>query len=266
MDRRRRGLVFVGGGMAVAAIAVFAVWWFLLRSDAPPAVSLDQAVGAATSTTRAGTPDTTAIDGDPATTTTTEPTATTDAGADTTAAPDTAGTSVTGTWTSGDDSFLGYRVEEELAGIGLTTAAGRTSDVAGTLVVDGATVVSVTIEANLQTLRSDSSRRDGALRRQALETDAFPTATFVLTRPIDLPAGATNGDPFTIDATGELTLHGVTREITIPIAAQLVGDVIAVVGSTEIVFADYDIDRPSAAVVLSVEDVGIMEFQLLFSR
>ncbi len=137
---------------------------------------------------------------------------------------------------------------------------------AGTLVIEGATVAVVEIEANLQALQSDSSRRDGAIRRQALETDAFPTSTFVLTQPIALPVGAVDGEPFTIDAVGDFTLHGVTREITIPIDAQLVGDVIAVVGSTEVVFADYDIEQPRAAIVLSVDDVGVMEFQLLFTR
>jgi polyisoprenoid-binding protein YceI len=260
VDRRRRTLAIVGGGAAIAAIAVFAVWWFLLRSDAPPPVSLDEAVGAATSTTQAGGSDAAAADDRPTTTTAGEPSSTTT----TTDAATTA--DVTGTWTSGGDSFVGYRVSEELANIGATTAAGRTSDVAGTMDIDGTTVTSVTIEANLQTLRSDSSRRDGALRRQALETDAFPISTFVLTRPVELPGAATSGEPFSIDATGEFTLHGVTREMTITLDAQLVGDVIAVVGSTEVVFADYDIEQPRAAIVLSVDDVGIMEFQLLFSR
>jgi hypothetical protein len=39
-----------------------------------------------------------------------------------------------------------------------------------------------------------------------------------------------------------------------------------VVGSNPVVFADYDIDPPSAMAVLSVADNGVMEFQLLFER
>jgi len=128
------------------ALVVFALWWFLLRSTAPPAVSLDEAVDAATSTTVAG-----------------QSTVTT--------APATAA-SVEGSWTAGGDSFVGYRVNEELANIGFKTAAARTSDLAADLVIDGDTVTTVTIEANMLSLESDSSRRDGAIKRQALETEA----------------------------------------------------------------------------------------------
>jgi hypothetical protein len=41
---------------------------------------------------------------------------------------------------------------------------------------------------------------------------------------------------------------------------------VVVVGSTEIVFADYQIAQPTAASVLSVEDHGVIELQLVFSR
>ena len=69
-----------------------------------------------------------------------------------------------------------------------------------------------------------------------------------------------------VTATGDLTLHGVTREVQIPMEGQLVGDRVAVVGSLEIVFADYDMDTPSAFIVLAIDDHGIMEFQLVFER
>lgn len=52
----------------------------------------------------------------------------------------------------------------------------------------------------------------------------------------------------------------------IDIEAQLVGSVIAVVGSVEITFADFDVTVPQVPIVLSAEDHGIMEFQLLFRR
>ena len=40
----------------------------------------------------------------------------------------------------------------------------------------------------MTTLESDDDRRDGQLRRQAIQTEQFPTATFKLTSPIDLGA------------------------------------------------------------------------------
>ncbi len=58
-----------------------------------------------------------------------------------------------------------------------------------------------------------------------------------------------------------------TRTETIPLTAELAGDVIVVFGQLgPILLADYDIDEPSAAVVLSVEDNAIMELQIFFRR
>jgi polyisoprenoid-binding protein YceI len=125
---------------------------------------------------------------------------------------------------------------------------------------------SATIEADLSQLTSDDSRRDGAIRTQALETNTFPDASFVLTAPVDLGVVPGAGESFTVEATGDLTIHGVTRTVTVPINGQLVGDTVVVVGSVEITFADYDIDKPSAGIVLSVDDVGGMEFQLFLAR
>ena len=69
-----------------------------------------------------------------------------------------------------------------------------------------------------------------------------------------------------VAAIGELTIHGVTTPVTIPLEAQLVGDNIVVVGSLDIVFADYGVSVPSAPVVLSAEDEGVVELQLFFSQ
>ena len=71
--------------------------------------------------------------------------------------------------------------------------------------------------------------------------------------------------PSSVEATGELTIHGVTTPVTIPLEAQLVGDNIVVVGSLDIVFADYGVSVPSAPVVLSAEDEGVVELQLFFT-
>jgi hypothetical protein len=42
------------------------------------------------------------------------------------------------------------------------------------------------------------------------------------------------------------------------------GDVVTVAGSIAIQFADYDIERPTSFAILSIEDHGVMEFQLHF--
>lgn len=178
-----------------------------------------------------------------------------------------------GTWTIdpsigsfGDfsSSFVGYRVEETLANVGANTAVGRTPQVSGSLVLVGSTITSVDVTADLTGLKSDDDRRDGQLARQAIQTSQFPQATFRLTSPIELGSAPPDGQTVNATATGELTLHGLTRTVEVPLQARLSGDVVTVAGLIDLLFADYGIERPTSFVVLSIEDHGTMELQLHF--
>lgn len=162
-------------------------------------------------------------------------------------------------------SYAGFRVDEELASIGAFTAVGRTGDVSGTLEIADERVTSVEIEVDLTTLRTDDSRRDGAVQ-SALGTAQHPTATFSLTTELDIGGAPESGEPISLAAPGDLTVKGITQPVSIDIEARLVGSVIAVVGSVEITFADFDVTVPQVPIVLSAEDHGIMEFLLLFRR
>ena len=170
--------------------------------------------------------------------------------------------SLAGTWTLSErgESFVGYRIGEELANIGTATAVGRTSEIVATLQFDGA--------ADLRTLRSDQSFRDSALRTRGIETDTYPFATFTLTDPIPIGNLPDAGESLSIDCVqGTLNLHDVTNDVCIALEGQLVdGELVVVVGSTEIALADYDIEKPTGFRVLSIEDIGLMEFQIVFER
>ena len=163
-------------------------------------------------------------------------------------------------------SWLGYRVQEQLAGVGGHTAVGRTPKVTGSLTLAGSTVSAVSITADLTVLASDSAQRDDQLRRQAIQTDTFPTATFVLTQSIALGSLPADGTTVSATATGDLTLHGVTKSVQISIQAQRQGGIIAVAGSLPISFGDYGFQGPSSFAVVSVNDHGIMELHLLFTH
>lgn len=239
----KRKQVWIGGGALAAVILIIVgafVWFTVIPHDAPERVSLAEAA------------------------------ASVERGAGSSAAHAVASTSNTlaGTWVLATDaeSFVGYRVKEELARIGAFTAVGRTTDVTATLQFDGNAITAVQVEANLTALKSDNTMRDTALRRQALETEQFPTATFTLTSPIVIGSIPTEGTPVQTTATGNLTLHGVTRPITIAVEGMLTGGRVVVVGSTEIVFADFGIAQPRSAAVLSVEDRGTLELQLVFQQ
>ena len=163
-------------------------------------------------------------------------------------------------------SFAGFRVDEVLAGgIGDFTAVGRTADVSGSIELSGSVLVAATVEVTMSTLRTDNSSRDSQARR-ALNTNEFPVATFTLAGPVELPTGMAEGEAFSGSAHGDLTIKGITNRATFDLQAQLVGDTIVAVGSGDVVFSDYGVTAPTAPIVVSVEDEGIMEFQLLFTR
>ena len=186
---------------------------------------------------------------------------------ETTEAPAT-GESPEGQWVvrTGDDSVVGYRVRETFAGLSVASdAVGRTNDVSGTLTVEGdTTVTAAEVTAGLEALESDEERRDNAIRTRGLETERFPESTFTLTGPLELPSPPTAGEAVSVTATGDLTLHGVTRPVDVPVEARWNGSTIEVVGNIDVAFSDYDIEAPSVGGFVSVEDEGEIELQLTF--
>ncbi len=94
----------------------------------------------------------------------------------------------------------------------------------------------------------------------------YPTVTFVLTQPIELAVTPVEGETIQVTATGDLTIHGQTRSVQIPLEAQLSGGVVTVVGSIDIALADYAMQRPTSFIVLSIADTATIEFQLRFTQ
>jgi polyisoprenoid-binding protein YceI len=247
----KRTLVIIGAVVVVALVVAGGLWWFL-RDDAPDAVSLDAAresVEATSSTSAAG------------------------AGGDIVGE---AADGIDGTWTVDTDTgefdfetasgtFAGFRVQEELSTIGSTTAVGRTGDVGGSITIAGDTVTEGGFTVDLTTITTNDGRRDSRVQ-SALDTAQHPTAVFTLTAPIDLGPDAVDGQPVTTTASGDLEIKGTTRPVEVAVEAQLVDGVIVIVGSVDIVFSDFGVETPSAPIVLSVDDQGVMEFQLLLNR
>ena len=185
-------------------------------------------------------------------------------------APEDQGSALDGTWKvspGNTDNFVGYRVTEKLfANIAETEATGRTNNVTGTLTIKGTTISDITVTADLRDLTSDSGGRDGRIRSEGLESSKFPEAKFVSTAPIQLDSIPAVGTTITVPATGNFTLHGVTKPVTITLQGRWDGTKVQVVGNLPIVFGDYGITAPSSPVVASVDDHGEMELQLFFAK
>jgi polyisoprenoid-binding protein YceI len=168
-----------------------------------------------------------------------------------------------GTYAPARGSFVGYRVRETFASIGVTNAVGRTAEVTGTVRVAGERITDADLTADLTALRSDESRRDDALRTRGIETDRFPSARFALTEPVRAVPSA--GGALRATADGRLTLHGRTRPVRATLQAQRAGERIELVGSTPITFAEFGIRPPSVAGFVTVRDEGLLEFRLLLA-
>lgn len=234
----------IGGAGVVVLVAV--VWFVFFRNDAPEAVDVDAANEQldADLTDSGGGP---GFDGD-----------------------------VNGIWLVDDEigdfdfetasgSFAGFRVDEELT-VGSVVAVGRSGGVTGSLTIEAGELVAAEITVDMTAIVSNDSRRENAIRR-AVGASSDPTATFVLTDPVALPDGLADGQAVSIEATGELTVNGVTNPTTFTIDALVRDDGFGVVtGSTGVVFADFDVTAPSAPIVVSVDDEGIVEFQLVVAK
>lgn len=236
---------------AVVVLALLAVggglWWYL-SDDAPEEVSLEAATEGLTGGGE---------------------------GASTTAGVE---SQVDGTWAvdaetgefdyqSATGSFAGFRIDEEVAQIGSKEAVGRTGGVSGTMdIAEGeVTAVEVTVDMASITTDDETGRRDERVL-ESLETAEFPTATFVLSEPIELGEAAEDGSPVSTTAKGDLTIHGVTRPVEVAMEAQLVEGTIVVVGSTTVNLADFGVTAPTAPIILSVGEAATVELQLLFVR
>ena len=243
----------IGVGIALAVL-IAAVWWLFFWGDTPEAVDVEAA--------------NTQLDVDLAE-------ATDDAPA---AAPDPFDGDIDATWVVDDEigefdfetasgSFAGFRVDEELTvPYGDVVAVGRTGGVSGTVTIDGGRLTGTDITVDMGSITSNDARREFPIRR-AVMANEFPTATFVLTSPVDLPAGLATGETVSVDATGDLTVAGTTNEATFTIDALVRDDGFGVItGSATITWEDYGVTPPNAPIVVSIDESGIIEFQLIVAK
>ncbi len=167
-----------------------------------------------------------------------------------------------------------YRVSEVLAGISFPDdAVGTTDAVTGmlTLLPDGSIDAAKSkITIGLAELKSDQDMRDGYVRNRTLETAKYPNAVFVPRKltgtptPLPAPDRATGQSGFQL--VGDLTIHGVTREITLNGYATYSKDMVAGRAMTSFTFATFGLAKPTLARLLSVNDNINLEIDFRLKR
>jgi polyisoprenoid-binding protein YceI len=167
-----------------------------------------------------------------------------------------------------------YRVREQLAGVNFPDdAIGSTESVTGTLVLlpDGTfDAAKSKLTFDLRTLKSDQDMRDGYVQNRVLETDKFPNAEFLphkltgVPTPLPAPDRPTGQSGFQL--VGDLTVHGVTKEVTLNGYATYSKDLIAGRALTSLTFATFGLTKPTLARLLSVDDKIDLDIQFRLKR
>lgn len=242
--------------LAVGALALLVAGWFvyeIIDTDAPDAVSTDAALAQLQTEADEST----------------EPTAATvDDAADNSIG------SVEATWVVDDEfgefgfdnasgSFAGFRVEKAFFSGQGATAVGRTGGVTGEVVIGSGELTSAEITVDMTQMVSDERARESAIN-DAIKVSEHPTGSFIVADAVALDTDAlADGATVTVDVTGALTIAGATNQVTIPIEATIVdGGLGLIVGSIDLVWADYGVETPTSSVA-DVADDGILEFQLI---
>jgi polyisoprenoid-binding protein YceI len=240
----RRRLAFAGAGVALIALlgigGAYAYFFSGLRSAPPPLALATPTPGASSSATPAAPGD------------------------------------LAGTWKVASGSQAEWRVTEVVLATNTPhSAVGRTSGVTGGLTVQqdasGLTASNLTFTADLTQLASvdqlaghDVSQRD-QLVRQSLRVSQFPQATFASAEAVAIPAGLTTGQQVQLSLPGQLTIRGVTKDVTATVMVQESGGEVQAAGSIPTDMATFNVPPPNAPFVTVGKNVTI-GFALNLSR
>jgi polyisoprenoid-binding protein YceI len=174
-------------------------------------------------------------------------------------------TVTTGTWTVSDTSKATVRVREQLVGVNLPSdavlvATGATGTFA--LKDDGTFSSDSKITFDLTTLASDQRDRDNFVKMDTLQTRQFPKAEFVPTKTSGLTLPMPASGEFTFKLTGQMTLHGKTKEVTFDVSAKRSGNDLTATATAapSWKFADFGMSAPSVPfrVVSVVDEIRVV--------
>jgi len=162
-----------------------------------------------------------------------------------------------------------YRVKEQFARQNLpNVATGETEEVSGSLVFDSNGILKPNaskIVINVRSLRSDDSDRDDYLRTDGLETDKFQQAEFVASEISGLSWPLPTEGQATFQIIGTMTAHGVSSPTIWDVSAQFNTGQVRGQATTSFTFSKFNMRRPTAFFLLSVEDKISLELDFMVS-
>lgn len=164
-----------------------------------------------------------------------------------------------------------YKVTEQLAGISFPSdAVGTTEAITGAITInpDGSIAPGSKITVDLKTLTSDQGMRDNYIQTRTLQTDKFPTLEIVPKRTVGLPSPLPTGNQAQVgfQLVADMTLHGVTKEVTWNVVAVMGAAQVGGRATTTIDFAMFGMTKPSLARLMSVDEKIHLEIEFRCTR
>ncbi len=238
-SRKRVAVLLLGGGAALIIAIFLLVYFVIFPTSSPKPFKL------ATSTTAAAT----------------------SSAAASTATSSGAG----GHWSVASGSEAGYRVREKLAFLpAQSDAVGRTSSITGAAQLNESngtiTITTASFNVAVNTLTSDRSMRYEKIHEIGLESDRYPTATFVSSAPVKFRQSAVAGRVTRVPVTGVFTIHGTAKSRTLPVEFTLSGSTLEAAGSITFPWSEFGMSAPSVGGFVTVTEKATMEFDLHLQR
>ena len=165
-----------------------------------------------------------------------------------------------------DNSTARYIVNEQLVKLpSPNDAIGSTKEIEGKIVLSENGQISSDFnsffDVNMLSLKSDSTRRDNYLKRNSLESNKFPIASFNITKINNLPFPAPTNQNLDFEIVGILTIRDISKEITWDVSGKFDGTKLTGLAKTEFNFGFFEIDIPKVFVVVSVKDLIQLEIE-----
>ena len=129
----------------------------------------------------------------------------------------------------------------------------------------------VRIKINAADLDTKDAGRDKRMKKKFLEVNKYPEIIFNSTgiKSSDLPAkpldSITKDNPLQFELSGALTIHGVSRKISLGVNVYFFADKLIAEGSTTLVLQDYSIKNPSF-LFFRTDDLVTIEFHIEMTK
>lgn len=168
----------------------------------------------------------------------------------------------------GQGSSARFTAEEQLAGRGLNVAIGNSTQVTGEIVLgpDGQPVAGQSrVTIPVASFATDSSQRDNFIRSNFFRAGQNPNIVFTPAEVRGLPSIPSSGTA-TFQIAGDLAVAGVTRPVVWDVTAQFNGNQIQATATYTFAFAEWGLQKPIVASVLSIADTIPLEVTIAATR